>query len=231
MTISLISLDMAGTTIDEGGIVYDVLQATIEDAVGAPIPADVLDRWTGTDKHKAVVGLLGELGAESVDADELYVEFARSLDEAYATATVSIVPGVRDAVARLRADGVKVALQTGYTRAVAESLLASVGWQVGRDIDALATSDEVEASRPAPYMIFRNMADTGVVDVRRVLVAGDTPNDLGAGMNAGARMVVGVLSGASSAATLGRNPHTYLLGSVAEIPQVLAEAGELPTMH
>jgi phosphonatase-like hydrolase len=135
---------------------------------------------------------------------------------------------VREAVQRLRAAGVRVALQTGYTRSVAEGLLDSVGWQVGRDIDALATSDEVPASRPAPFMIFRNMSDTGVADVRRVLVAGDTPNDLGAGGNAGARMVVGVLSGAGAAGTLGRHAHTHLLGSVAELPQLLAEAGELP---
>jgi phosphonatase-like hydrolase len=227
MTIALVSLDMAGTTIDEGGIVYDVLQATVEEATGFAIPPEVLDRWTGTDKREALAGLLDELGAAG-DVDALYAEFARQLDAAYATASVSVVPGVREAVVRLRADGVQVALQTGYTRAVAEGLLDSVGWQVGRDIDALATSDEVPASRPAPFMIFRNMSDTGVTDVRRVLVAGDTANDLGAGLNAGARMVVGVLSGASSAATLGRHPHTHLLGSVADIPQVLAEAGELP---
>jgi phosphonatase-like hydrolase len=228
MTIALLSLDMAGTTIAEGGIVYDVLQAAIEDGTGVSIPPDVLDRWTGTDKREAIVGLLAELGV-TADADALYADFSDRLDAAYATASVSLVPGVREAIARLRARGVKVALQTGYTRAVAEGLLDSVDWQVGRDVDALATSDEVPASRPAPFMIFRNMSDTGVADVRRVLVAGDTTNDLDAGLNAGARMVVGVLSGASSAATLGRHPHTHLLGSVADIPQVLADAGELPS--
>jgi phosphonatase-like hydrolase len=227
MKIALVSLDMAGTTIDEGGIVYDVLRATVEEATGSVIPPEVLDRWTGTDKREALAGLLGELGVPG-DVDVLYGEFSRRLDAAYATASVSVVPGVREAVARLRAGGVQVALQTGYTRAVAERLLESVGWQVGRDIDALSTSDEVPASRPAPFMIFRNMSDTGVTDVRRVLVAGDTTNDLGAGLNAGARMVVGVLSGAGGAATLGRHPHTHLLGSVAEIPQMLADAGELP---
>jgi len=231
MSISLVSLDMAGTTVDEGGLVYDVLQATVEEATGSPAPADLLARWTGTDKREALVGLVGALEGEDADAariDELYAEFSRRLDDAYATASVGVFPGVRSAIERLRAAGIKVGLQTGYRREVALHLLDAVGWQVGRDVDALATSEDVPASRPAPFLVFRNMVDTGVADVRRVLVAGDTPNDLGAGVNAGAGFVVGVLTGASDAATLGRHRHTHLLASVAELPALLAEAGALP---
>lgn len=64
------------------------------------------------------------------------------------------------------------------------------------------------------------MEATGVTNTQRVLVAGDTPNDLAAGMNAGAAYVVGVLTGSFDATELGREPHTHLLPSVAQLPKI-----------
>ena len=77
------------------------------------------------------------------------------------------------------------------------------------------------ASRPAPYLIFHAMEATGVTDVRRVLTAGDTPNDLAAGMNAGAGFVVGVTTGSFTRAQLEAEPHTHILDSVAAVPALL----------
>ncbi|KQM38601.1 phosphonatase-like hydrolase [Microbacterium sp. Leaf203] len=229
MTVSLLSLDMAGTTIDEGGVVYELLSRCVADELGCPVPADVLAPWTGTDKTEAIRGLLTTLGGDPARTEAVYAGFAAQLDEAYAAATPTLFPGVREAIASLRAAGVKVALQTGYTRQVAEGLLARVGWEVGIDVDALATSELVTASRPAPYLVFRTMELTGTRSVAEVLVAGDTPNDLAAGTAAGARFVVGVRTGAGSATDLGRSRHTHLLDGVADIPALLDAAGELPT--
>ena len=229
MTIRLVSLDMAGTTIDEGGIVYDVLESTVAQATGREgVPAEVLARWTGTDKREAIAGLLSELGDDPGRTDDVFAEFSRRLEVAYSASAPALFPGVAGAVRELRANGVRVALQTGYARDVAESLLGAVGWSVGRDVDALVTAEDVVASRPAPYLIFRTMEATGVYSTREVLVAGDTPNDLGAGMNSGVRYVVGVLTGAADASTLGRHEHTNILASVAAIPAMLGEADEFP---
>ncbi|KTR91310.1 HAD family hydrolase [Microbacterium testaceum] len=228
MTVSLLSLDMAGTTIDEGGLVYELLARCVADELGSPVPTDVLAPWTGTDKTEAIRGLLTALGGDPARTDAVYAVFAAQLDEAYAAAHPALFPGVREAIAAVRAVGVKVALQTGYTRSVAERLLTKVGWEVGVDIDALATSELVSASRPAPYLVFRTMELTGIRSVDEVLVAGDTPNDLAAGIAAGARFVVGVRTGAGTPADLGRARHTHLLDSVADIPALLTAAGELP---
>jgi phosphoglycolate phosphatase-like HAD superfamily hydrolase len=54
------------------------------------------------------------------------------------------------------------------------------------------------------------------------LAVGDTPLDLQAGTNAGLYGVIGVLSGASTEATLRREPHTHILSSVASLPALLA---------
>lgn len=228
MTIRLATLDMAGTTIAEQGTVYAVLRETVEEATGLTISQELLSQWSGTSKHEAVHGLLAALGDDPERTDTVFAAFKERLAAAYDADRPTLIPGVREAVASLRDAGVKVALQTGYSRDVAEPLLDTVGWTVGIDVDALVTSDEVRASRPAPYLIFATMERTGVTSTSEVLVAGDTANDLGAGIAAGARYVVGVTTGAYTALDLGLHRHTHLLRSVADVPALLEADGELP---
>jgi phosphonatase-like hydrolase len=213
---------MAGTTIDEGGAVYAVLRDAVERDTGREVPDDLLARWMGTDKREAIVGLLEGLGVDLGRTDAVFAAFSDDLAAAYETEPPTLLPGVAEAVAQLRSDGVRVALQTGYRREVAAGLLDAVGWRVGRDVDAVVTAEDVRASRPAPYLVFRTMEATGVADVREVLVAGDTVNDVTAGTRAGARFVVGVLTGAHAVAELGAARHTHLLASVADVPTLLA---------
>jgi len=86
--------------------------------------------------------------------------------------------------------------------------MTGLGWTVGETVDAVVTSDTVAASRPVPYLIFHAMEARGVTDVRRVLAAGDTPNDLAAGTNAGAGFVIGVTTGSFTRSQLETEPHT-----------------------
>jgi phosphonatase-like hydrolase len=219
----LVSLDMAGTTVDEGGLVYRVLDRTVSDAVGAPVPADLLAAWKGTSKRAAIEGLLAGLEADVARTDQVFAEFTQRLVVAYKETPPTPLPGIPEALALLRSEGVKVALQTGYSAEICDSILAGLGWEVGPSgtIDAVVTSDLVPASRPAPYLVFRTMEATGVVDVRRVAVAGDTPNDLGAGAHAGAGWVVGVLTGSFGRADLEAGPATHVLDSVADLPALV----------
>ena len=217
--IALVALDIAGTSIDEGGAVYVALRSAVESHTGKPIPDDQFDRWKGTGKRQAITGLLGQVSVDEIDAVES--DFTHRLLDAYRSAPPVPLPGIVDSFAVLRAHDIKIVLQTGYSCAIAGPLLDQVDWRVGRDIDAVITSDQVRASRPAPYLIFHAMEAVGVQSVSEVLVAGDTPNDLRAGANAGVRYVAGVLTGAQDAATLRREPHTHILTSAATIPEVL----------
>lgn len=219
----LAALDMAGTTVQEHGAVYASLRGAVEDHLGRPVPDPVFARWTGTSKKEATAGLLREATGSAPDdlVETVYADFHSRLVRRYAETPPAPLPGVEDAVARLRSAGVAVVLQTGYSRDIAESILKIMGWSVGEQIDGLITSDEVAASRPAPYLIFHAMELTGVTDVSRVCAVGDTPNDLGAGSNAGAGLVVGVLTGAHDATALGRHRHTHLLAGVADLPSLL----------
>ena len=116
----------------------------------------------------------------------------------------------------------KVALTTGFSADVHGPLLHALGWNVPDTVDAIVCTDDVPAARPAPYMIFRAMERCGVLDVGRVLVAGDTPRDLAAGINAGAGAVVGVATGDLTLEALGRHRHTHLLASLATLPDLVA---------
>jgi phosphonatase-like hydrolase len=219
----LAALDMAGTTVDEGGLVYCALEAAVAEAVGGPVPGELLAQWKGTSKQEAVAGLLGALGADDSRAHVLtvYEAFAAKLEEAYRTTPPAPFPGVLEMFETIRRAGVKVALQTGYAKPVANSIMTGLGWTVGETVDALVTSDTVAASRPAPYLIFHAMEATGATDVRHVLTAGDTPNDLAAGLNAGAGFVVGVTTGSFTRSQLEAEPHTHILDSVAALPALL----------
>lgn len=219
----LVALDMAGTTVDEGGLVYDAVEAAVADAIGGPIPHALMERWKGTSKEEAIAGLLTDLGEDAAPARVagVFDVFSDKIVAAYRQAPPTPVAGAPEMFETLRSAGVKVALQTGYSAEIAGSILDGLGWKVGVTVDALVTSDLVPASRPAPYLIFRCMEATGVTDVRRVLVAGDTPNDLGAGMNAGARFVVGVTTGSFTREQLLAEPRTHVLDSVAELPTLL----------
>jgi phosphonatase-like hydrolase len=220
---ALAALDMAGTTVEEGGLVYAAVESAVADAVGAPVPHDLVERWKGTSKEEAIAGILAGLGEDASPARvaAVFDSFVARLTASYTTTPPAPMPGVEETFTTLRSRGVKVALQTGYSAPIAGAILAGLGWRVGETVDALVTSDLVAASRPAPYLVFRCMEATGVRDVRRVLAAGDTPNDLAAGRNAGAGFVVGVTTGSFTRAQLEAEAHTHVLESVAELPGLL----------
>jgi phosphonatase-like hydrolase len=219
----LVVLDMAGTTIDEGQHVYRVLAETAIAHGASPSEEDIA-RWHGAAKHEALRALLTRDGTPPSDdvLATVVADFRSRLSAAYAENPPRPLPGVPQALAELRAAGIRVALSTGFDREIVDSLLTALGWQGDAVADTVVCGSDVAAGRPAPYMIFRAMERLGVTDVARVLVAGDTPRDLQSGTNAGAGAVVGVLSGASDADELAGYPHTHLLASVADLPELLA---------
>jgi phosphonatase-like hydrolase len=215
-------LDIAGTTVEEHNAVYVALEDCVR-AVGALPTGTDMQRWMGADKTEAITALLTGRTGEPPAAEEVaqvYADFRERLRAAYELKPPTPLDGIEDAIATLRAGGCKVVLSTGFSREVTDSLLDVLGWTEGV-VDDVVTAEEVGAGRPAPYMVFEAMRRTGVRDVRRVVVAGDTLNDLGAGVNAGAGAVVGVLSGAMDAVGLGSSEHTHLLRSVADLPALV----------
>lgn len=219
MTITLCAFDMAGTTIDDQGRVYDALRDSVTHR-GATVSDEDLQTWMGTEKREAITNLLRLGGVEPTDelVDESYTHFVELLRTYYRETPPVALPGVEDAFRALRSQGIKVALTTGFSREVAEPLLEALGWSVGEDLDAVVCADEVAAGRPAPHMVHRAMERTGTRSTAEVLVAGDTVADVEAGLNAGAAQSIGVLTGALAAEQLAAVGATAVLDGVKDVP-------------
>ena len=222
--IQLVACDMAGTTIDEHGDVYVALARCVEET-GVTTTAEAVQEWMGADKVEAITALIEAGGGVSTPevVAAAFKRFKELLVEFYDANPPVALEGVEDAFRELRRQGIKVALTTGFSRDVAEPLLERLGWSVDDDnlLDAVVCSDEVAAGRPAPHMIHRAMELTGVQDVRAVIAAGDTVNDLAAANNAGVT-AVGVLTGKLDRDALAAHPHHHLLDGVKDIPALLS---------
>ncbi|HMB26687.1 MAG TPA: HAD family hydrolase, partial [Blastocatellia bacterium] len=216
--------DMAGTTVSEGGAVYQCLRDTLT-ANGLETPADALQEVKGMDKYEALRILIERSDMRELllpGLDAIHEDFVERMIEFYsADPSVGEAPGANETFRRLRQAGVRVALNTGFSRDIAQTLIDRLNWERDELIDASVTSDEVERGRPHPDMIRRLMLKLGVTDPRRIAKVGDTPADLLEGKNAGCGLIVGVTQGSCAREQLERFPHDYLIGSVAEFPELL----------
>jgi len=113
-------------------------------------------------------------------------------------------------------------LTTGFSDPTRELLIDHLGWD---DLADLSLSPSVALrGRPFPDMALEALIRLGVDDVREMAIVGDTANDLLAGHRAGASVVAGVLTGAHDRATLESAPHTHILDSVVDLPDVIVGA-------
>lgn len=220
--IALVVLDMAGTTVRDAGQVPQAFTSALA-AHGVAVTPQAINSLRGASKRLAILNLLPESANRAARAEQVYATFVEHLARAF-DGTVEPIPGARAAIDELRGAGIRVALNTGFDRDTTHLLLNALRWREGV-VDAVVCGDEVAQGRPAPYMIFRCMEATGVVDVRRVASAGDTVLDLQAGHNAGVALNIGVLSGAHGRDQMQPLPHTHLLDSVAALPALVRRRG------
>jgi phosphonatase-like hydrolase len=217
----LVVCDLAGTTIYDRGEVPAAFEQALREA-GLRFDAAEVSAWRGASKREVVGHLVARQdGGGTIEIDRVYRRFRELLLQRLAHAGSLSLPGVQETLARLKADGCRLAATTGFDRDVVATILAAVPW--AELLDAWVCGDDVAQGRPAPFMIFRAMERCGVVDVRRVAVVGDTRLDLEAGWNAGAGWRIGVLTGAHDRVTLATAPHTHLCDAVTVLPSLWSQ--------
>jgi phosphonatase-like hydrolase len=220
--VSLVVLDMAGTTVRDDGVVLECFVAAAE-AVGLATSRDELNARMGQSKLEVFDDLAArQLGAgESASrlARHAFDAFRRVLERVYVAGGVAPMAGSEQVLDWLRARGTRIALNTGFYRAVTEQLVDALRWR--SRVDAVVCADDVPRGRPAPFLIHQAMQRCDVSSVHEVLSVGDTPSDIGAGRNAGVRAVVAVTSGSHNAAELRRFGPTHLVRDVTELPRLI----------
>jgi phosphonatase-like hydrolase len=219
--IDLAVFDMAGTTILDAGQVPDAFRTVLR-AYGIEVTDENLRSVRGASKREAIRLFVerhfpGDPTEMDRQTEGIFSAFRDHLSKSYAQGGVKTIPGAEQTFEWLHGRGIKVALNTGFDRMITDLLLRAIGWGP-EAVNAVICGDDVSRGRPAPFLIFRAMEATEVINVHRVMNVGDTVLDLQAGWNAGVGKNIGVLSGAHSLEQLEKAPHTRLISSVADIP-------------
>ncbi len=221
--IETVVLDLAGTTVTDDGLV----QGAFELAWDRCYPDAAEAHRTEAIAH--VVATMGQSKIEVfralVDEDEaeqLNAAFEAALDSLVENGAVVEIPGADKTILELIADGRQVVFTTGFSRATAEAILQFLGWQ--QYATQLYTPADAGRGRPSPGMNLLAAAHTGVSSVAALAVVGDTESDARSGVNAGAGMIVAVLSGGHASEQALRDAGAqHVLASVAELPALLRE--------
>lgn len=222
--IKMVVFDMAGTTVNEDNLVYKTVQKVINDEGFKVTLDEVLKYGAGKEKHKAITDVLTactDTPNLAVVADVAFANFKIALELAYEKSSVTTFDGVEQLFDLLREKDIKIVLNTGYDAKTANTLMDKLGWKVGKQVDALITSDDVKNGRPNPDMIQLAMAKFGIVDGTQVLKAGDSEIDIIEGKNSGCGITVGVLSGAQTKEQLEVANPDYILQDVTELESIL----------
>jgi phosphonatase-like hydrolase len=219
--ITVACLDMAGTTVRDDGTVL----AAFASAIGA------LGVATGTPGYEeAMTAVRASMGQSKIEVfrrvlgDETAARKANdAFEEHYAAAVrsgaVTAMPGAAETITRLRADGIRVCLATGFSPVTRDAIIDALDWRPLIDL-ALSPAD-AGRGRPWPDMPLTALLRLGGGAVTELAVAGDTPSDIESGLRAGAGLVAGVLSGASTRADFERAGAPVVLDTIADLPKHL----------
>lgn len=213
--INFLICDMAGTVVNENGIIYNSLEKVLKN-MGCVVTKDMKEKWYGQEKKKVLVDTLYNMESNSINETNLKYLLGKAESELeyelnknyFENGEIELIdPNIYDFFSNLRINGVKVALNTGYNSKLQKRIIEHVGLQ--GCIDDYISSDMCRFGRPYPYMIHNLMERNNIYNVNNVAKAGDTINDMWEGRNAGVGLRIGVLSGAEKRNNL--FPHADVL--------------------
>ncbi|WP_407523271.1 HAD hydrolase-like protein [Lacibacter sp. MH-610] len=219
---SLVVFDMAGTTVrDKGNVAESFMKALAQHNI--TVPLEEVNKVMGWRKKEAIKILLQKF--HTVDEaliETLHEQFTQNMIDFYKTdETLQPLPFAEDVFATLRHQNIKVALNTGFTRAITDVLLEQLNWQNGNMVDDVIASDEVQEGRPHPFMINELMKRHNITDAATVAKVGDTEVDILEGKNAGCGLVIGITTGAYTRDALQPYQPDKIIDSLHELPSLI----------
>ncbi|MFD7434196.1 HAD family hydrolase [Streptomyces sp. NPDC059861] len=225
--IRLVVLDMAGTTVADGGLVeraFDTAARELGVEPGTPDHADKLGYVRATMGESKISVFRHLFGTEEL-ARRANTAFEKAYGELVDSGLVAPVPGAREAIEEIQAGGRTAVLTTGFARVTQDAILAALGWQDLVPL-TLCPADAGGRGRPFPDMVLEAFLRTKAAEgVQQVAVVGDTSYDMLSGVRAGAGLVAGVRTGAHGDEALREAGAGHVLDSVAGLPTLLRGTG------
>ncbi len=193
--VKAVVFDWAGTMIDFGCMAPVEALIQVFASHGVTLSADEARRDMGKAKLDHVRALLAEPGVaerwatlngappSAVDADRIYARLEPVMT-AVASRSSRLIPGAADAVATLRALGVKIGSGTGYTRQMMADILPAAAAQ-GYAPDTVVCAGETPSGRPAPLMTWKALIALDAWPARACIKVDDAPVGIAEGRAAG----------------------------------------------
>jgi len=213
--ITVACLDMAGTTVRDDGTVLDAFASAIATA-NLPVRAF----------NQAMSDVRSSMGQSKIEVfrrilgDEQAAQRANeAFEDDYAAAVragrVAAMPGAAEVFKACREAGIRVCLATGFSPATRDAIIDQLGW--AGQIDLALSPADAGRGRPWPDIPLTALLFLHGGAVSELAVVGDTPSDVESGLRAGAGIVAGVLTGASSRADLERVGAPLILDTIADL--------------
>jgi phosphonatase-like hydrolase len=224
MAIKLVVFDMAGTTVKDDDYVGKAFQEALF-KYGYQVSIEEINPLMGYKKTVAISMMLeklepikGKVNNELIDV--IHDAFVAGMLNFYRTSDkIEALSYAEETFDKLRARGIKVALNTGFSKDIANVIIDRLKW---RDkIDALVASDEVENGRPSSEMIRKIMAQLTILDPKEVAKVGDTEVDINEGKNVGCLYSIGITTGAFTEEELQPYEPTHIIHRIDEIVNIV----------
>jgi phosphoglycolate phosphatase len=200
--ITVVCMDMAGTTVSDDGSVMAAFSAAAAEfglVPGAPGYDGAIQFVQDTMGQSKIEVFRRLLGRED-NAQQANGIFEDSYAASVRAGLVAALPGAVETMTALRAAGIRVCLATGFAPVTRDALLDALGWRPLIDL-ALSPAD-AGRGRPWPDLPLTALLRLGGGAVSELAVVGDTASDIESGLRAGAGLVAGVTTGAGSRESL-----------------------------
>ena len=192
--ISMIVCDLAGTTINESGIIYQSIYNTLNKS-GYTAKKSDMKRWYGRDKNEVMKEhiLKFDKKLDNKILQKLEASLIDELSEEYFTndRVQLIDKKLPEFCKDLQNNDILVTLNTGYPKCLQNKIVEH--FEMNKFVNDWISSSEVQRGRPYPHMI-NKMRKKHNIDSKNIAKFGDTVNDILEGKNANCGLVVGVLS-------------------------------------
>jgi phosphonatase-like hydrolase len=227
--MQLVVFDIAGTTVKDNGNVAEAFIYALHQ-FGYTVPMQEVNLVMGYKKTTAISMMLEKFYPEEIKlhpsvVEDIHAMFINIMVDFYENdQALQPMQNAEYIFSQLQSQNIKVALNTGFSKKITDTILKRLSWNRTTLIDFVISSDEVANGRPFPDMINAIMKATGISKQENVAKVGDTEVDILEGRNAGCGLVISVSTGAYTRNQLISFKPDAVIDDISELPLILNAA-------